>query len=209
MSTIKLFNNEGTVAAFANLEGFVPRYELLSEVVRAELSNLRQGNAHTKNRGEVSGGGKKPWKQKGTGRARHGSSRSPIWKGGGVTHGPRNTINWHLKINKSARICALKTIMQDRLNDECVYQLKETDSYDKTKATVEAIAKFNLATTSKAKNIMVVYTTEEKPMVQGFTNTEVSMINVSQIQVHKLTARPFFVFTPKAAAALEARFAGK
>jgi large subunit ribosomal protein L4 len=204
MSTIKLFNNSGTTKAFASLEGFVPRYELLSEVVRAEQSNLRSGNAHTKTKGEVSGGGKKPWKQKGTGRARHGSSRSPIWKGGGVTHGPRNTTNWHLKINKSARMCALKSILQDRISDESVYQLK--DSYEKTKVTVEAIAKFNEATKSKAKNIIIIYTTEEKDMVQGFTNTEAHMINANQLAVYKLVARPFLVFTPKATELLEARF---
>jgi large subunit ribosomal protein L4 len=204
MSTIKLFNNSGTQDGFASLAGFVPRYELLRDVIRAELSNLRSGNAHTKTKGEVSGGGKKPWKQKGTGRARHGSSRSPIWKGGGVTHGPRNTVNWHLKINKSARICALKSLILDRLQDEMIYKLET--SFDKTKQASEALVTFNTATTSKAKNLMVIYSTEEKPMVQGFTNTEVSMINVSQLKLNKLSSKPFLVFTPKALKALEARF---
>ncbi len=69
--------------------------------------NARSAIAHTKDRGEVRGGGRKPWKQKGTGRARHGSSRSPIWVGGGITHGPRKTKNFSRKINRSMRTKAL------------------------------------------------------------------------------------------------------
>ncbi len=94
---------------------------LLSEVVRASLSNLRQGTAHTKTRAEVRGGGKKPWKQKGTGRARAGSNRSPIWRHGGVTFGPRSERNWTLKINKKAKTKALFMTLSDKaLNNQLV-----------------------------------------------------------------------------------------
>src|SRR3954467_8272437 len=79
-----------------------PNIHLLAEAVRIQAANARKGLAHTKTRGEVSGGGKKPWKQKGTGRARVGSIRSPIWRHGGVTFGPRSNRNWELKINKKA-----------------------------------------------------------------------------------------------------------
>jgi large subunit ribosomal protein L4 len=78
---------------------------------------VRTNVAHTKNRGEVSGGGKKPWQQKGTGRARHGSIRSPLWVGGGVTHGPRNDKDFERKVNKKMKAKALYTILSAKLKD--------------------------------------------------------------------------------------------
>ena len=83
---------------------------MVHQVVQSMLSSIRKPYAHTKTRGEVRGGGKKPWQQRGTGRARHGSSRSPIWVGGGVTHGPRNEKNFDRKVNAKMKAKALYTI---------------------------------------------------------------------------------------------------
>ncbi|MES2470971.1 MAG: 50S ribosomal protein L4 [Patescibacteria group bacterium] len=91
--------------------------DLVHQVVVSMMSNERDPIAHTKTRGEVRGGGKKPWRQKGTGRARHGSTRSPLWVGGGVTHGPRNDKNYERKINKKAKIKALFTVLSRKLKD--------------------------------------------------------------------------------------------
>jgi large subunit ribosomal protein L4 len=91
--------------------------DLVHEVVRLMNSNSRTNVAHTKTRGEVRGGGKKPWQQKGTGRARHGSTRSPIWVGGGVAHGPRNDKNFDRKINKKAKTKALYSILSKKLKE--------------------------------------------------------------------------------------------
>lgn len=86
----------------------VPNHELLKMAYNAYLANSRQASATTKQRGEVSGGGKKPWKQKGTGRARFGSSRNPIWRGGGIVFGPRGNENYKINISKTSKRVALK-----------------------------------------------------------------------------------------------------
>lgn len=115
--------------------------DLVHEVVRLMNSNSRNNIAHTKTRGEVRGGGKKPWKQKGTGRARHGSTRSPIWVGGGVAHGPRNTQNYERKINKKARTKALYTILSKKFKEGEVIFIDEI--------------KFDKPKTKEAKNILI------------------------------------------------------
>jgi len=94
-----------------------PSLHLMAESVRIQAANARKGLANTKTRGEVSGGGKKPWKQKGTGRARAGSTRSPIWRHGGITFGPTSDRNWALKINKKAKTKALFMSLSDKAKD--------------------------------------------------------------------------------------------
>ncbi|PIR70243.1 MAG: 50S ribosomal protein L4 [Candidatus Niyogibacteria bacterium CG10_big_fil_rev_8_21_14_0_10_42_19] len=91
--------------------------ELVWQVFESERSNRRRGTANAKTRGEVRGGGIKPWKQKGTGRARHGSIRSPIWRGGGVTHGPLKEKDYSKKINKKMKKKALFVVLSQKMRD--------------------------------------------------------------------------------------------
>ncbi len=107
----------GTIALPEHIFGVAWNDSLMHQVVVSMQSNARSPIAHTKNRGDVRGGGKKPWRQKGTGRARVGSSRSPIWKGGGVTHGPRNEKNYDRAIPKKMRAKALFMAMSQKLRD--------------------------------------------------------------------------------------------
>ena len=88
---------------------------------KAYLANLRAGTAHTKTRSDVKGGGKKPWRQKGTGRARAGSITSPVFVGGGVAHGPKNTRNWSQKINKKQKRVALKYALNEKAENGALF----------------------------------------------------------------------------------------
>ena len=120
---------------------------LVHQVAISMEGNARIPIAHTKTRGEVSGTGKKPWRQKGTGRARHGSRRSPIWVGGGVAHGPRNERDYSRKINKKMKIKALFAVLSRKLEDgEVIFLDNLTFKAPKTKE-----AKAVLGSLSKIK----------------------------------------------------------
>ena len=90
---------------------------LVKQVAEAQSANARDPWAHTKTRGEVRGGGRKPWRQKGTGRARHGSIRSPLWVGGGKAHGPRNERDYSQKVNKKMKRTALFSVLSRKAKD--------------------------------------------------------------------------------------------
>lgn len=120
------------------------RADLVHLVTVAMAANARQVTAHAKDRGEVSGGGKKPWRQKGTGRARHGSTRSPIWVGGGAAHGPNKEKNYSQKINKKASNKALFTVLSKKMRDgEIVFVEDFAFAKQKTKEAALSLKKLS------------------------------------------------------------------
>lgn len=116
-----IYNTKGKEVAKVKVPetifGLAWNADLVHQVVTSMESDARHSIAHTKDRSEVRGGGKKPWRQKGTGRARHGSRRSPIWVGGGITFGPRNEKDYSRKVNKKMKTKALYTILSQKLRD--------------------------------------------------------------------------------------------
>jgi large subunit ribosomal protein L4 len=159
-----IYNQKGTSAGKITLPEKVFaakwRADLVHQVVEGMRSNKRAGTADTKDRGEVRGGGKKPWKQKGTGRARHGSTRSPIWVGGGVTHGPLSDKNYKRKISKKMRAQALFSVLSKKLKDnEIIFVDSLSISDIKTKTAVEVVK--NLAKASGMKTL----TSSKKPRI--------------------------------------------
>lgn len=116
--------------------------DLVHQIVVSQMGNKRQISAHTKTRSEVSGSGKKPWRQKGTGRARHGSIRSPLWKGGGVTFGPRNDKIYEREVPKKMRRKALFMVLSQKAKEKNLIVLDKLEiETPKTKIVVKSLSK--------------------------------------------------------------------
>lgn len=146
MSKINVYNMEGKVVSQRELaaEPFEAKVNegLVHLAAEAQMANSRVAAGHTKTRGEVRGGGKKPWKQKGTGRARHGSIRSPIWIGGGITFGPRSNRNFSKKINRKTKKAALAMALADKVRAEAFLGLEAMKIEDgKTKVMAAMLKK--------------------------------------------------------------------
>lgn len=161
----------GTIALPAKVFGAQWNADLVHQVVTSLSSSARAGTAHTKNRGEVSGGGKKPWKQKGTGRARHGSIRSPLWIGGGVTHGPRSEKNYDRKVNKKMKKQALLSLLSAKQRDGEVFFVNFLAiSEIKTKearAILTALGKIEgLGALGKPANAAYIITAKKEPILE-------------------------------------------
>ena len=129
MASVKLYNKEGKETGHVELDASLFDVEinpsLVHDAVVAQTANSRVAIAHTKDRSDVAGTSKKPWKQKGTGRARHGSRKSPIWIGGGITFGPRNDRNFSIKMNKKARRKALAMVLTDKVRNGHFFAVEE------------------------------------------------------------------------------------
>ncbi len=167
----------GTIALPATVFGAKWNADLVHEVVTSMMANKRAGTAHTKDRSEVRGGGRKPWKQKGTGRARHGSSRSPIWSGGGVTFGPRNDKDYSKKINKKTRVKALYTVLSRKYslgNMLFVDALSMNEMKTKNASNVMAgwakVEKFEKINSTKKTGALMVISESDVNVEKSFAN---------------------------------------
>ncbi|MEK7578379.1 MAG: 50S ribosomal protein L4 [Patescibacteria group bacterium] len=148
MSIVKVYNQEGEEISELKLNEAIfdlPwNADLVHQAVRVALANKRQVLASTKTREEVSGGGRKPWRQKGTGRARHGSIRSPLWKGGGISFGPKKERNFKLKINKKMACKAFLTALSTKARDSELLVLDDLKlSAPKTKEMSKIMKNFS------------------------------------------------------------------
>ncbi|MCX6754616.1 MAG: 50S ribosomal protein L4 [Candidatus Nomurabacteria bacterium] len=179
--------------------------DLVHQVVTAMQANARTPVAHTKDRSDVRGGGRKPWKQKGTGRARHGSSRSPIWKGGGVTHGPRNEKIYTQKINKKMRIKALFTVLSEKyrkgqilfVEDLALKNIKTKDAVAVIK-DLSKVSGFEKITGGKKINLYITTPAKTDTLKKSFAN--IKTVEIDEVRninpVDLLTYRYIIISQP-------------
>ncbi|MDD5738414.1 MAG: 50S ribosomal protein L4 [Candidatus Pacebacteria bacterium] len=182
---IDLYNQEGKVTGQAELpEGIFDvklSKDLLHQVVVSQMANRRQGTAHTKDRGDVSGGGKKPWRQKGTGRARAGSSRSPLWKGGGVTFGPTNEKVYKKIVPKKIKRAALFMVLSQKAKNNLLVLLDDLKIKEpKTKIVFDILKKLP----SFEKSALIALPNMDKNFITASRNID----KVETMQVKDLNA---------------------
>ena len=178
--------------------------DLIYQVVLSQTSNQRKVIAHTKGRGEVSGGGKKPWKQKGTGRARVGSIRSPLWKGGGVTFGPTKERNFKKKINKNMRKKALFQVFSAKAKENLLIVIDKI-VLEKAKTKQAAQVLFNLS--MKDKKCLIALEKNDKKIVAAFKNIPfIKIIEARNINILDLLSYKYLIMEKKSIKAVKEMF---
>lgn len=180
---------------------------LVHQAVVAQASNVRQVSADVKTRAEVRGGGRKPWRQKGTGRARHGSSRSPIWRGGGITFGPTSERNYSKKINKKMKQKALSMVLAQKAKDEELIVLDELNLSEPKTKEINLILK-NIFKTEKAKpvsSVLIVATDQDKKIARASRNiNKVTVAKPGSLNILDLVNSKYAVLTKEAVESIDA-----
>lgn len=210
-----LYNQTAEVIGEVNLPdnvfGLKMNPDLVQQVLEAHLGNARKVLAHTKGRGEVRGGGKKPWKQKGTGRARHASIRSPIWKGGGVTFGPTKERNFAKKINKKMKRKALFMVLSSKIKDNQLLALdgfnfnkyKTKEAQKITKALSQKLAGYR---TSKKKSDSILFVTpgKEAAAAKAFKNLpRIGLISADSLNIKDILKNKFLILLKDSVSVIE------
>ena len=203
MPNISLFNSEGKEIGQMDLKPDIFDVEVNTHSIylalKRQMANARSGCASTKTRGEVRGGGKKPWRQKGTGRARHGSRRSPIWKGGGVVFGPKPR-DYSLDLPRKVRRLAIKSALTSKMRDGR-FRVIDGISFEepKTRRMVEILKSHNLT-----EKTLIVTAGRDENLEKSVRNLPYAkLILASNLNVHDILTYSNLVFTKDAVEAIE------
>ncbi|MEK7151258.1 MAG: 50S ribosomal protein L4 [Patescibacteria group bacterium] len=213
-----LYNQGGDVVGKISLPdrifGVAMNQELVKQVLDAQSANSRQVIAHTKDRAQVSGGGRKPWKQKGTGRARHASIRSPIWKGGGVAFGPTKERNFEKKINKKMKRQALFMVLSSKIKDREIILVDDLKFEQlKTKvgaATIKILSlKIDGYRTDKKRSdsVLVITPGQDKDFTRTINNLpHLSCLSAKSLNVKDLLLKKYLILFKNAIPIIEETF---
>ena len=203
-------NWQGEEVGQATLDIKVAKEQSAAHIVHRalvrQMNNGRQGTASAKTRAEVRGGGRKPWRQKGTGRARAGSIRSPLWRGGGVIFGPKPR-DYSIKMNRKERRLALSTAVASRSEDMIVVEdFSEQLSRPKTKELMGAIARWGVEPTAKV--LLILPERTENIYLSARNVEKLSLISATQLNVYDLLNADKIVVTASAIAKIQEVYGG-
>jgi large subunit ribosomal protein L4 len=206
MAKVSVYNMEGQQVGELELNdaifGVEVNNHLMHKSVVGQLANNRQGTQSAKTRAEVSGGGAKPWKQKGTGRARQGSIRAPQWKGGGVVFAPKPR-DYAMKLNKKEKRAALKSALTAKVNDEKFIVLDELSFDDiKTKNMVKVLENLKVS-----KALVVLKDNDQNVVLSARNIADVQTASTNTINVYDILKYDTFVITKDAVATIEEVYA--
>lgn len=199
----------GTIELPASVFGVSWNADLIKQVLTAQLANARRPWAHAKDRSEVRGGGRKPWRQKGTGRARHGSTRSPLWVGGGKAHGPTNKRDYSQKVNKKMKQKALFAVLSKKFADNEVMVVDELAAIGaKTKAAAVALhTMLSIPVKTKKVDAAIIAATQDKTTTRAARNlVKTKIMHPQSLDLYELVNHKHVVIDKQAVGEIVAHY---
>lgn len=185
--------------------GVTPNKPLVAQYLRVYMHNQRQGNSSTKTRAEVSGGGKKPWKQKHTGRARVGSSRNPIWRHGGISHGPKPK-DWALDLPKKMKRLAMLSVLSSKFSAKELFVIEKLDLKEaKTKLVLELLTTLKLP----LKTLIVTQDKNVKLLAASANVKGLNVAMVSNVNAYQIMKAKNVLFVKDALTSMEKKYENK